>query len=187
MFNIPTLPTDSLYKFMFIGGIVLILFSFFTMNRASDDIKLKRKAADSLSATIRTRNKIDSLKSRWFDRNLNSHIFTTEELKSQIENERKNLIDFISLSDAYEKKALDLIKDEHKIDLISFFMGVLIVVGITFTIVGGCQWYIKIQIPQDRLLQIQLQLAETELKNAKIMHVANTYNRNYIPQKTKKG
>ena len=54
--------------------------------------------------------------------------------------------------------------------------------GLFLYVFGGMKWLFKIQIPQDRLLKIQLQIAENELKNSEIMHVANKFNRNYIPK-----
>ena len=39
MFNLPAIPTDSLYKFLFIGGLILIIASFYFSNQRFNSMK----------------------------------------------------------------------------------------------------------------------------------------------------
>jgi hypothetical protein len=39
MFNLPTIPTDSLYKFLFIGGLILVIAAFYFSNQRFNSMK----------------------------------------------------------------------------------------------------------------------------------------------------
>jgi len=50
MFNLPTIPTDSLYKFLFIGGLILIIAAFYFSDQRFNSMKtdLVHQKVDSL-------------------------------------------------------------------------------------------------------------------------------------------
>jgi hypothetical protein len=61
MFSIPNFPTDSLYKFIFISGLALLLYSSYLQTNQSKDLSIDEVAADSMNVTMGEIIKNDSL------------------------------------------------------------------------------------------------------------------------------
>ena len=61
MFNLPSLPTDNLYKFLFLAGLVLLIYSFYVQDVYTKDVVSAHNSADSLKATALERARADSV------------------------------------------------------------------------------------------------------------------------------
>jgi len=61
MFSLPTLPTDSLYKFIFIGGLILLIFSAYLDQNQLDSSTKENFNMDSLQIVKNSYAQMDSL------------------------------------------------------------------------------------------------------------------------------
>ncbi len=133
--NIPNLPTDSLYKFISILGLLFILlYNYIEYNRLIEFSKLR----------IEILTNIDSIK---FEVEHNKKYHKGEFVHSKDASEILRTMQDVSV----KSKEMEYLEDEHeiiknKINWLLYFGIVLMVVGVFF-------WYIKIQIHQDKLIK----------------------------------
>ncbi len=201
MFNLP-FPTDSLYKFAFMFGLVLIVYSFYYKNTNLNkyDKKQVYQTIDSLKVvnhntmvavywdTSRMEKDLNQLNSKVAHNTISKDDIlkkvntwkTCKYIKSDagiLNYFNYNLIDTVNMSiKDLIKLAIDLKKkisysgsliikatqedvDTHEMELsqdtFSFYM--LLGLGFVLFIVGTIFWYIKIQLPQDKLLKMQIE------------------------------
>ncbi|QPH37905.1 hypothetical protein [Pedobacter endophyticus] len=64
MFSLPSIPTDSLYKFLFIGGLVLMIYSVYTVQNQNTRLARQKFTVDSIRILQRTYFKLDSIVDR---------------------------------------------------------------------------------------------------------------------------
>ncbi|MDB5159589.1 MAG: hypothetical protein JWR50_4296 [Mucilaginibacter sp.] len=67
MFNLPAIPTDSLYKFLFVGGLILIISAFTFSDRQFSSLKNDRphQKIDSIDFVINQTNESHASKARF--------------------------------------------------------------------------------------------------------------------------
>lgn len=154
---IPNLPTDSLYKFGFVGGIFLIFFSYYTLLVKMENYTELSNKLDIEQATLQI--------------GFNSLIESQKTLNFMMENDKQGqqLEYVISRSDELERAYEGLKSKEQEIkkrnesfkvitDQITslrYLTYVLVLIGFIFTFISGYKWYYKIQKYQDLLLKIE--------------------------------
>ena len=201
MFNLP-FPTDSLYKFAFMFGLVLIVYSFYYKDTHLNKYDKKQiyQTIDSLKVvnhntiatvywdTSRMETDLNQLNSKVAHNIISkndiiervrtwktckyiksdagiSYFFnyilvdTANKSIATLINYAINLKRKISYSDFVIIKATQEDVDSHEAELsqdrYSFYM--LFGLGFVLFIVGTILWYIKIQLPQDKLLKMQIE------------------------------
>lgn len=215
MFTIPTIPTDSLYKFLFVGGIILMIaapylfiqqarYEISTSNR-TDSFLVNNLAPKVLKriTTLDSSNRIKDeyiLKLKNINHSINTYskqmmkiskkenlsskdILNYKILKSKTDHLFKtyynNKVEFNkNFEDTMQSHSLDKliiarlkdfeinIKNEKATNnTIYFLLWCMLTLGVFFTLQGILRWYLYLQMPQDRLLKIQVELAEIELNN----------------------
>jgi len=169
--NIPNVPTDSLYKFMSLAGTIIVISAFYIMTTQSIEVekfrfKIKMEAVENhLSINLLREKSAEinelinklKLKKKESKRLLNEIKVLNEqfnELSHQIdiglEKRKINADELVNLSNRGLFTAV----------LGSFF----ILLGIFLSAAGFWAWYIKIQIPLDKLLKNQLLESENASK-----------------------
>ena len=183
MVQIPNLPTDSLYKFMALGGltgaIVLIIFMHFELNKVSSDIyKLSEEVAKEsvemeyiVDDTTLLKEKISALE---------TFINSAEKKKHLSKNEMKNLKNTFqkldSISQALKEKTKE-IRSKNKIfevraselknrnaQLAEFVRNKYWIVFylMALSLLGFFLWYFKIQRYQDIIIKKQAESLNTK-------------------------
>ena len=185
MLTFPNLPTDSLYKFYFIVGFIMMFLSIFVIYDRTNKVFVAATQIDSLDSyftksqeleieLIENQNKVLEETSQSYDKIIKSSpsvtpldssriIIKLMEERLQIQKQRY-IEDSIS-----QRKFLDY-KIQH--DKLNIYIKdkTVVVVSILFFLLGGYffgyggyYWTKKLQEPQDKILEIQLKLLEKEL------------------------
>jgi archaellum component FlaD/FlaE len=173
--------SDNLYKFLFMGGIIMIVFSFVyplekkqkieleinlynrevevlntEINELNDEVsKLKDKTKDS-KKSLNNQNKIK-------DRKLAER--KIEDIKKEYNkayNETKNKQNEINTKNIvlkYEKKKIQLLQSQ--VGSFTVFRWLFLILGIIFTIFGICKWYNSSCI-LEKLQKLELKKIEKE-------------------------
>lgn len=168
MISLPNIPTDNLYKFCFVGGIILLLFSGylkFTSTNALTDIE---ESQDLIawemkqdSAQGAREKKIASIKSKYLDSNKKDLIKELDSLNSN------SLRSMSRLESLYRKNLATLTKIKEGKNL-NEYASTIRFIGVILTAVGAFGWYFRNQQVQDKLLAVQLKSAQIDLKLAEI-------------------
>jgi hypothetical protein len=161
MIPIPPLPTDSLYKFTFVAGILFQIAAILLGYTAIENLNNQKTKVDSANdvfntaiTTFKVKTTIDSLLLQV------PKINKTEILKNSREQVTildKPLNDVTKETKNYRKVS------ELSIGMLTFAF-VLLIEGGYLSIWGSKKWQDKIQTQNDRLLEIQVKLAERELE-----------------------
>jgi hypothetical protein len=189
--EIPTPPTDSLYKFKAIGGILMILASGYLAYREVHDIADLESHLYSDVLIVQAEN--ESFSER--EASLGAEVKRLEEaakdlppistateadktvaraLRDQLREARRTLD--VAVSDlAGKRKQLAILEGKRDalhvslIEMSAILIECLLVLltGASLTVWGFVEWERKLQRPQDELLQIQLEVARLALVKAK--------------------
>jgi len=190
MFALPNLPTDSLYKFIFITGLISVFYSSYLSRRNQDyDNKLavsidsltflmgqqmistKADLMQSKNNTERTLDRLDYLKTIDKSR-LDS--FQGKHFDEEIDEAGKIIDKSTVISDSVQKilnhysAESNLADMKYKITKSNRNKNQTEVdnyfkYGIMMIVLGFFFWFYRIQIPQDELQNVQLELAKMEL------------------------
>jgi hypothetical protein len=150
---IPTSPTDNLYKFVSIAGLILLLGS--PVYWASFSLALEQRELDDLVAFFKTNQ---STPGEYFfppraddtpeGKQRRERWETIKKTVDEAELERFRTSGNLSLYARYRNTVAAL-------SLLSAFVGLLV------SLVGFRLWFIRVQRPQDQLLALQLQAAKS--------------------------
>ncbi len=141
MFTTPIIPTDSLYKFLFVGGVVLIIAAFTLQLNQVDSNRSQLSKYDSLRMSIQ------------IERTIKDNKIT--QTNNKLNNEKDSaMLEYISGRMDQETKYFDA-----KVKLLF----TIVFLGFIMMVCGGSLWYRAIQTNQDKLLLIQVRLAEIDL------------------------
>jgi hypothetical protein len=147
--NLPSLPTDNLYKFLALSGLFIVLFSFiFPMNRIGE-LELKSLEINTQAEVLRI--EIDYLKTDT----------TIWGKKAKLDPEETVLIR--KRTREAEIKAAELKGKMEQIEVLRKevlfywkFLRITYFLGTAISLVGFCLWYILVQRPNDILLRKQV-------------------------------
>lgn len=167
MLTFPTLPTDSLYKFLFLGGISLFALSTILANQRYVEIIYNENHIDSAW-------KADTLKMVNYKKERLLVQKSIESVSKSDEQKLKSLLlkkEQINKNYATDSMRLEGIKykyfnfykihDRRKFDII-----MCSVLGMVLTFAGGIGWYYHQQRNQDELTIIQVKTAHLEYESA---------------------
>jgi len=93
MFSLPNLPTDSLYKFVFISGIVLYIYSTYLLQNQNAELSRDQIEIDSVKWTQKEAIRIETLKSNRAKDNVNELVSEINKITKEvalIEQSKKN-------------------------------------------------------------------------------------------------
>ena len=173
--TIPNLPTDNLYKFMSIAGLLLIFippyfFAKLLYEQEISNIEIIKNTA-ILEYSSESINELQSYADMLahelkitVDEANKSH---NQEIVKAIPKRTKELLDAQQIvNDKIRKRHTEIqtikfnIKKykyiENKIHILYLIMSVFIFVGMVLTFFGFYKWYYKIQIFQNQILELQL-------------------------------
>lgn len=152
--NIPSLPTDNLYKFISIFGLIIFLFSFFLKESLSEKIH----TASVQMELIRNKKRLDSIDYFIADVILKSeydkheHAKLNEEGKhddthlfNEIEKFIKKYDVYVLSSSDYEKQLRDLKFYQNQQKINRLYGLILLFIGIFCIVFGFSLWYDKHQ------------------------------------------
>ncbi len=142
--NIPTIPTDNLYKFMALTGVVLVIGSFilvwFKAERSQELLREYKQGAALIEAKIEIAELSDLL-----DQESRKRIGKSSELRREVGVDRAKLVVI--------EEELKLILEDKLMYMV--FLIVSQVVGFSLSIVGFKLWYERVQKYQDIILRRQ--------------------------------
>lgn len=147
--TLPNLPTDNLYKFLALSGLLLAVISFaYPMNLIYEareqlisqqtEFKVLKIELESIHAQLEIADVRGSL--------------VTGEGRELLEKHYKNDIALIKVNGQAAK--IELLANE--IESWKLWMAILVGLGVFFTVVGFILWYRVVQAPADKLLCLQL-------------------------------
>jgi len=148
--TIPNLPTDNLYKFIALAGLLIAFvgygFQHLDEERWYAQTKVMEVELDALSSSSKELVKLTE-----------EQTLPNDELSKEYENFQKSLFEF-------QKKFAPM--NSPGSQKLYQWAGIAGYVGIILSIVGFVLWYQKVQKPLDEILKIQLEKArESEVKN----------------------
>jgi hypothetical protein len=155
MFSLPTPPTDNLYKFIAIAGLVLAGFGIvtpFIIARQAIDLSVKRK--------LETEDRMREIIFRITETAQKDQLATKEERKAQIENIGQ---DIKTIHDQFET---DLETEAQRYrdatdTQVNYLLG-CIVVGLLIAGGGFWLWYKRVQQPLDEKMTLELVAARAD-------------------------
>ena len=173
MLTIPSLPTDSLYKFLFIGGITLFAFCMYTSSNQVEKMRYQTKRIDSLNLTIKATNqhylkRLDSAKKVLASSVKRGQMPPVLEI-NRYDREHQRVVAAIrkdSLFGEQEQLNDTFIREAFKSQTIIITIG-LITSGIMITF-GLAFWYTEQQVHQDSIGKMQAELTKIQLETARI-------------------
>jgi len=196
MFNLPTIPTDSLYKFLFIGGLILIIAAFYFSDQRFNSMKtdLVHQKVDSLDYVYKQivddhtkkYNFINSVISSLDTNDVSSAVsflpvlyFDYQDSLQYSSSFRKsfNLLNEFRTNDdtvinvITGKEKMYQEKDQEllkNLQVFNIYIDTAGCMGILFALFGAIMWYIKIQKPTDENQIIQIEQLK---ENLHIQHI----------------
>ena len=182
MMQLPTFPTDSLYKFLFIAGLAIIFFSSYlyvnqknTLQEKVDLVEFeKQKISAELEILIDNNSEYlhdqDNLMKSLRDITKNTPQKAVDYYLRQNDSlaeigkryrETSNQIKYnTSLINSSEKKLDDGFKNLYKI-LKTYI--IISTIGIIITLISGSFWYCKIQKPVDKKIQLEIDILKKQI------------------------
>jgi hypothetical protein len=163
--TVPALPFDSLYKFVFITGIILILFGFYRLDKMNSALKYNKYTRDSLNVE-ETSDSLD------FERIVASNALIAKSIQKshpiandeRLEMMRLNNKDLENNRKKLRYNRLVSIKAIYRLDVITFdkleMMGLMVLASVLF-VYGFVKWN-YIQKLQDQILKFQRDIVELE-------------------------
>jgi len=188
MINLPNLPTDSLYKFTFMGGIVLLLSSLFLLKDNYSQVTSMLTNADSVIKSHRVQSeasfKIQEAKLKVLENAYHAgnrilgkdSILLSRPIPEMILKNRKRDLEESEL--VANKDSIRKMQQFHDETLIRhlikaeytnwhlFLIWVILTTGALMTSYGCFMWYYRIQLPQDKLLHMRVILMEKQLNGS---------------------
>lgn len=171
--NIPNIPTDNLYKFQALSGVIIVLLSFYvTIDRinevrlkileSTEEAKIIGAKTSALSERIETlKNIIENTVHRQNDKHTKDITkveitYTNSEIKELfIEVYEKNLMH--KIEQVKNESSIEKAKYLHEESKRIFKMGVFAsIIGFVMSITGFRWWYFRVQKPLDKLLKNQI-------------------------------
>lgn len=157
--TVPNLPTDNLYKFMALTGTILFVAALFYPRHKSESIDLK---IDKYIVEIKKQQlEMDAAESLMKEIELEINTRSTsresDSIIDRLTLELKEVSNRIELNEIeIEDKDQIIQREESKLNVLSFFSGILASISVSIVIAGFTLWYKKTQQIQDDLLKQQL-------------------------------
>lgn len=176
--NIPNIPTDSLYKFIAIAGVIMVIAPMYLLVSQYSKFKTASYEQEKNIAILKLKIDQDSLNADYLIESCNTNISKHDKTKKftrEMKDEDKDLLTKIrsneesSLLHAKDiaillidnKRFEDLTKDS--LMMIKMFVP-LFLIGFFLIFFGFLLWFRNIQAPMDKLLQNQLYESEQSRK-----------------------
>lgn len=158
--KLPELPTDNLYKFMALAGITIIVLSLFPIYHA---YKLKLNIID-------VRGEVETLKTqlKWLKQDIKQFKDDTHNLEKQPLKEKtpETLAKTLEFIEANRNIGITAIQIETKVEKIAYLAvvnhiesiagSIAIVAGAFLATIGFTLWYKKLQVHQDKIIQMEV-------------------------------
>ena len=147
--NLPSLPTDNLYKFQALAGLFLIVFGTVYPSRQISELELRRAATG-------TERSVLVIQVNALERDTAAAKKSVQSTESQVSRLAERLVELeIKQAQIIGKAAQEKILTEDVVFAWrTLRIGLLLGFFLSFT--GFLCWYFRVQKPQDKLLQNQL-------------------------------
>ena len=127
MFSLPSLPTDNLYKFVFLAGLVLLIYSFYVQEHHQDELTNTNKSLDSLKTTVAEQTRENSVVTQRKVKTVNDLITTVNEnikdLERLTKSHQTHTKKFKILYEELENRQAALLTTQHSLDSTSTILG----------------------------------------------------------------
>jgi hypothetical protein len=173
--NVPNAPTDSLYKFIFVGALLVVLFCFYrlgelrtTMTKEYAEIEFERAHDSVLNQIAHEKFLKDSVtlfrEVFRFDSVLKANLFLNpDSIKASLKVESdKNHALYDSLISIANEELAKSVGSQHKSKILmddlvedAKDLKTWLIMGLIFVWVGLCFWYLKLQRYQDEIIKSQ--------------------------------
>ncbi|QJR19698.1 hypothetical protein [Pelagibacterium halotolerans] len=170
MLSWPSLPTDNLYKFQAIAGLVLVVVSsIFMYLRVSEDA-LEVARISAVISSYETLLERDAEEIRAFREQLESREAENELDSVDLEGLQLRLSQFEELERQHRESAARISEDSAlsrtRVDNTAMAHGPLFamtIAGLIFMLHGFWLWYSRVQVHQDKLLRLQVEKIASDL------------------------
>lgn len=169
--NITSLPTDSLYKFMALAGLLIVLSSVIFIEYLHEKMK-------SHTFSLRKRLAVHTVKMKWFSNELGKQADKIQRIKNQLNapksdkgaykesaeksiepevvceitaleiasNEhREKTIQFESITEEMKVETEELMELRNQLSKLRKIRALVLIIGLAVTVTGFYLWYVKIQ------------------------------------------
>lgn len=146
--NLPTLPTDNLYKFLALSGLALLLFSMVYPLNTLNDLELKAVEA-------RTQIKLLELELSVLERNIDAASRKKEPSPDEVArlSDRQQQLKAKAIQNEGERERLTTLVKQLRFAFNGLIGGLLI--GYALAHLGFYLWYVRVQKPADKLARTQ--------------------------------
>lgn len=157
------LPTDSLYKFLALAGLLIFLFSlvgppYFRMKQHFRGLDIEQ-AKEALNAEELLRGGISEVLNKRMDAEL-----PNGDLWRDIHQHTRDVMDQVRRSDALD--AAKLQNEYFPQKLLKWVQGIGATVGAIATVFGFTLWYVQVQQYTDQIQRLQLRQAQLQVAKA---------------------
>lgn len=163
--TIPSIPTDSLYKFGFVGGLLLILAAFYLYMVKMDSYIELSNNIDIEQAVLGERSKALKQKMDFFDGLMKNEPYS-ESLNFLVDSNLQVIdaerVDLNRYETIIETKVQHFAISSEKLRLVIRVCWGMMVFGLVIAFISGLLWYIKLQKFQDMMTVLQYE----KLKNS---------------------
>lgn len=198
MFSLPSVPTDNLYKFIFISSIVLFIYTSYSLQNLSIELSKEVVALDSTFITFQGNERLDSIKLNRTKEKIKEWATSLESIEKEqnilIKQKKSQTPQYKSVIAKYsilhktliaEQVIQDSLKDKSNQDEIKRLINrskfksrmrlykqtlrdadLYKVISLILFFIGSVTWLIRVQIPQDKLIDLTIQLSEAQLRKA---------------------
>lgn len=154
---IPNLPTDSLYKFGFVGGLVLVLVSYYILsvkvdsyNNISNELDIQQV---TMEAQVTIINQTMNILIDLYNENPNpEQAAVLNKQINQVEKERNSMKIY---KEEIEAKTSHFLDSSVQIDRYRNLTYLVMAFGSIVTLLSGFMWYCRLQKFQDLMLALE--------------------------------
>lgn len=152
---VPNLPTDNLYKFGFVGSLVLFVFFINLLNNKIEKQKEYSFQIDLKTVELDVKYESITTKSNFLKEIFNSDIDSATEAKftiqlEKLEEEKAELDVEKEINNTHIEDFNEKIED---LNLVKFIYGSLIFLSCLSLVIFGKLWYKRVQIIEDKILK----------------------------------
>ena len=163
MINMPSLPTDNLYKFLALSGLAIVTFSIvFPMIRDSELNLMMLETDKNMKVANIEKELFDKRIDKFLNSDLGSNLDELKMREEELEIWRNLLKDqqIYTVDLEYEVRKFEELHKELK--FIQLLMKFGFGVGLIITFLGFLLWYVRVQKPNDLLLRKQIETDKTQ-------------------------
>lgn len=163
--NLPSLPTDNLYKFIFISGVILFVYSMYSLMQIEN--KLRDSLIENTHNTFKLRFENDSLQ---IILGIDSALTNKAKLHLEEKLKKRKIEDDIKVYTLIKRREQSVELDNKLQNINDSWenkqirqASIMLGTSVFLILFGGLLWYSKVQYYEDAILKLQYKKLKKEL------------------------